>query len=57
LSRYDETGLIWLLRGREVVALSPVTAAIKNPAGAITVYRKDNKPAFGPVGDRLDDFK
>jgi hypothetical protein len=48
LSRYDETGLIWLLsggtaprggrstsgthRGREVIALTEATATIKNPA-------------------------
>ena len=24
---------------------------------AITVYRKHNKPALGPIGDSLDDFK
>jgi hypothetical protein len=57
LSRYDETGLIWLLQGREVVALSEVTAAIHNPTGAITVYRRHNKPTLGPVGDSLDDFQ
>jgi len=39
LSRYDETGLIWLLQGREVVALTEATAAIQNPT-AITVYRR-----------------
>ena len=57
LSRYDETGLIWLLQGREVVALTEATAAIQNPTGAITVYRRHNKPALGPVGDSLDDFQ
>jgi hypothetical protein len=40
LSRYDVAGLIWLLHGRPVVALSTNTAAIKNPTGAILVYRK-----------------
>jgi hypothetical protein len=25
--------------------------------GVITVYRKHNKPALGPLGDSLDDFK
>ena len=40
LSRYDETGLIWLLRGRPVVALTMGTAAIENPTGAITLYRQ-----------------
>jgi hypothetical protein len=57
LSRYDETGLIWLLQGREVVALTEATAAIQNPTRAITVYRKHNKPALGPVGDSLDDLR
>jgi hypothetical protein len=56
LSRYDETGLIWSLRGRPVVALAEGTAAIENPTGAITVYRKNNKPMLGPVGDSLDDL-
>jgi hypothetical protein len=56
LSRYDETGLIWLLQGRPVVALTDSTAAIENRTGAITVYRKNNKPALGPIGDSLDDF-
>jgi hypothetical protein len=56
-SRYDETGLIWLLQGRTVVALTDSTAAIENPTGAITVYRRYDKPALGPVGDSLDDFQ
>jgi hypothetical protein len=56
LSRYDETGLCWLLQGREVVALTEATAAIQNPTGAITVYRRHNKPALGPLGDSLDDL-
>jgi hypothetical protein len=57
LSRYDCTGLCWLLQGRRVTALTEATAAIENPTGAITVYRKHNKPALGPLGDSLDDFK
>jgi hypothetical protein len=57
LSRYDATGLCWLLEGREMVALTADTATIKNPvSGAITVYRKHNKPALGPLGDTLEDF-
>ena len=40
LSRYDQTGLIWLLRGRPVVALSTATAAIKNASVSITLYRR-----------------
>jgi len=57
LSRYDETGLVWLLQGRRVVALTETTATIQNPAGAITIYRRHYKPAFGPVGDSLDDLE
>jgi len=57
LSRYDETGLCWLLQGRPVVALTETTAAIQNPTAAITVYRRFNKPALGPVGDSLEDLK
>jgi hypothetical protein len=57
LSRYDATGLVWLLRGRPVVALTEATAAIQGPTGAITVYRRYNKPALGPLGDSLDDFE
>jgi hypothetical protein len=55
LSRYDETGLIWLLRGRPVIALTETTAAIQG-ATAVLTYRKLNKPALGPLGDSLDDM-
>jgi hypothetical protein len=57
LSRYNETGLVWLLQGRDVAALSEATAAIQNPTGAVTLYRRQNKPALGPIGDSLDDLK
>jgi hypothetical protein len=58
LSRYDATGLIWLLEGRRVTALTAETAAIENPTtGTITIYRRHNKPALGPVGDSLEDLK
>jgi hypothetical protein len=56
LSRYDATGLIWLLQGREVVALTATTATIRRPSGTVTVYRKNNKPVSGSLGDSLDDF-
>jgi hypothetical protein len=55
LERYDATGLLWLLRGRPVVALTEVTAAIQDATG-VMVYRRFNKPALGPLGDSLDDF-
>jgi len=58
LSRYDETGLIWLLQDREVVVLTADTATVRNPKTSnLTVYRRPNKPALGPLGDSLDDFK
>jgi hypothetical protein len=57
LSRYDQTGLLWLLEGRNVTALSSETAVIKSATGAVTRYRKHNKPARGPLGDSLDDFE
>src|SRR5262249_59649985 len=57
LSRYDETGLVWLLQGRKVVALTEATAAIQSSTGAISIYRRFYKPALGPVGDSLDDFQ
>jgi hypothetical protein len=56
LSRYDQTGLCWLLEGRAVVALTADTASIRHPTGSVTVYRKHNKPALGPLGDSLDDL-
>jgi hypothetical protein len=56
LSRYDCTGLIWLLQGCPVVALTEETAAINMPPGSVTTYRRHNKPAYGPLGDSLDDF-
>ena len=31
--------------------------AIENPTGAVTMYRRYDKPALGPVGDSLDDFQ
>jgi len=55
LSRYDATGLVWLLRGRPVVALTKTTAAIQGTTAVLT-YSKFNKPALGPVGDSLDDW-
>ena len=54
LARYDETGLIWLLQGRTVVAMSEGEVAIQGRS--VTVYRKQRKPALGPLGDSLDDM-
>jgi hypothetical protein len=44
-----------LLQGREVLALTEATAAIQGATGAVTIYRRFSKPAFGPLGDSLDD--
>jgi hypothetical protein len=55
LSRYDETGLIWLLRKRPVIGLTETTAAIQS-ATAVLTYRKLNNPAPDPMGDGLDDI-
>jgi hypothetical protein len=40
LSRYDQAGLVWLLCGQPVVALTATSAAIESPTRAICVYRK-----------------
>jgi hypothetical protein len=56
LSRYDSTGLIWLLQGRNVIGLTETGAAIQS-AGAVVMYRKLRKPALGPLGDSLDDME
>jgi hypothetical protein len=55
LARYDATGLIWLLQGCPVVALTESQAAIQR-SGAVVMYRKHGKPALGPLGDSLDDM-
>jgi hypothetical protein len=39
LSRLDHTGLIWLLQGRPIVALTAATATIKSPR-ILLAYRK-----------------
>jgi hypothetical protein len=51
LGRHDLTGLVWLLQGRRVTALTADTASIWHPTGSITVFRKNNRPAYGLMGD------
>jgi hypothetical protein len=47
LSRYDQTGLLWVLQGRDVIALTEATATIRNPAtGSLTIYRRFSNPAL-----------
>jgi hypothetical protein len=56
LSRYDETGLIWLLEGREVVALTEETA--DRMAERLDHDLPQKQQAWiRPVGDSLDDFQ
>jgi hypothetical protein len=56
LVRYNETGLIWLLRGRRVIALTTTMAAIQGATAALK-YRKLNRPALGLLGDSLDGLR
>jgi hypothetical protein len=39
MARYDCMGLVWLLRGRRVVALTDTAATIKTETGAV-MYRR-----------------
>jgi hypothetical protein len=48
LSRYDVTGLIWLLHGRPVVALTADRAVIGTRGSGVTFYR-NSKPQKGMV--------
>src|SRR5262249_58196227 len=58
LSRYDHNGLCWLLEGRCVTVLTEATAMIENVAtGTTTLFRKNHRPALGPLGDSLEDLK
>jgi hypothetical protein len=40
LSRYDRTGLVWLLAGRSVVVLTAETATIRTLTGTSLTYRR-----------------
>jgi hypothetical protein len=54
LARYDCTGLIWLLQGCPVVALTQATAAVKMPTGTITTYRKHKCAASDALHEKED---
>ena len=54
IARYDQTGLIWLLHGRPVIALTETEAAILAPSGASLMYHRLHKPAPGLIGDTTD---
>jgi hypothetical protein len=44
LARLDDMGLIWLLRGRPVVALTATEASFRCLSGAILSYRRERRP-------------
>jgi hypothetical protein len=46
LSRYDQTGLIWLLRGRSVIALTSTEAVILCHSGATLKFCRAPKPPW-----------
>jgi hypothetical protein len=43
LARLDDMGLVWLLRGRPVVALMATEANYRCPSGAILTYRRERR--------------
>jgi len=45
LSRLDETGLIWLLRGRPVIILTATEAVMRCHSGASLTYRRNGTVA------------
>jgi hypothetical protein len=51
LSRYDQTGLIWCLRDRPVVALTSTEAAYRCPNGAILKFYRRTEPALAETAD------
>jgi hypothetical protein len=57
LSRYDCTGLCWLLQGRDVIALTADRATIRTATGSTLTCYRHGRPALGPLGDSLDDFR
>jgi hypothetical protein len=52
LSRLDETGLIWLLRGRPVIVLTATEAAYRCPDGAILKFYKRDELAPGLISEK-----
>jgi hypothetical protein len=49
--------LIDSLTGIHRTRLDQPAAALQNPnTGNVFTYRKARKPAYGPLGDSLDDF-
>ena len=46
LSRYDAMGLVWLLHGRPVIALTATEAVIRATSGAMLTYRRRQPADF-----------
>jgi hypothetical protein len=46
-------GLIWLLQGRPVIALTQTAATILAPSGANLTYHRHGKPVPGLIGDSM----
>jgi hypothetical protein len=49
LSRYDQTGLIWLLRGRSVIALTSTEAVILCHSGATLKFCRSTEAALAEI--------
>jgi hypothetical protein len=56
LSRYDIVGLIWLLHGRPVIALTETEATILAPSGANLMYRRHNTMVATALADSIDNM-
>ena len=56
LSRLDDMGLIWLLRGRPVIELTATEAVTRCHSGARLTYRRHNSSAPRPHGNSLEDM-
>jgi hypothetical protein len=41
---------------RDSLTLTESTAAVESPNGAVTVYRRHNKPALARLGDSLENL-
>ena len=53
LSRYDKTGLVWLLRGRPVIAMTVLSAAIQCQSGSVLMFYRVNTRLFSREDEGL----
>ena len=54
LSRLDDMGLLWLLKGRAVVGLTATEASYRCPSGATLTYCRENKPSPQTLMDKTE---